>query len=140
MLFVMIPSRKGRDAGIVRRRTSQREVVLRAICEGNHLSAREVFETVCRVKKMSFGTVYRNLQILAEAGEIVCVPSGPEGLRYDRRRERHPHLRCGKCGRVFDVPLPYRASLDREAAAKSGFVIEGHEISFTGLCRECAPR
>jgi Fe2+ or Zn2+ uptake regulation protein len=87
---------------------------------------------------MSFGTVYRNLQILAEEGEIVCIKSDPEALRYDRRRDRHHHLYCRKCGRVFDVPLPYRARIDREAAEKSGCVIEGHRISFEGLCKDCA--
>ena len=58
---------------IIRRSTNQRELVLEAICEGNHLSAREIFEVVSAKTRMSFGTVYRNLQILMEEGEIVAV-------------------------------------------------------------------
>jgi len=132
----MIPSIIG-TREITRRQTNQREIVLDAICRGNHLSAREIFEQVSRKKRMSFGTVYRNLQILAEGGEISCIQADPEALRYDRRRERHHHLHCKKCGGVFDIPLPYRDDLDREVAVKSGFLIDSHAIAFEGICREC---
>jgi Fe2+ or Zn2+ uptake regulation protein len=87
--------------------------------------------------RMSFGTVYRNLQILEEEGEIISVQTDPAVLRYDRKRVRHYHLRCKKCGRVFDIPIPYRKDFDRKAGGKSGFVIESHTVSFEGLCLDC---
>jgi Fur family peroxide stress response transcriptional regulator len=86
---------------------------------------------------MSFGTVYRNLQILVEEGEIIAVQTDPDVLRYDRRRVPHYHLHCKKCGKVFDMPLPYRGDLDKKAGEKSGFLIESHTISFEGLCAGC---
>jgi Fe2+ or Zn2+ uptake regulation protein len=138
ILFVMIPNRSKKSQGVIRRASSQREIVLDAICQGNHLSAREIFEAVGRIKPMSFGTVYRNLQILVEEGEIICVATDTGAFRYDRRRDRHHHLHCKKCGKVFDVPLAYRGAVDREAAKKSGFVIDSHTISFEGLCTTCA--
>jgi len=112
--------------------------VLGAVCEGNHPSAREIFERLPGEASMSFGTVYRNLQILADEGEIACVEADPHAARYDRRRDRHYHLYCRLCGKVFDVPIPYREDIDREAAEKSGFVIESHTTAFQGLCVECA--
>ena len=122
---------------VIRRKTSQRELVLEAVCNGNHLSAREIFDLVAAKKRMSFGTVYRNLQILEEEGEIVAIEADPEVLRYDRRRDYHHHLHCTKCGKVFDIALPYRPKLNAEAGKKSGFVIESHTITFVGLCHDC---
>ncbi|GHV83426.1 transcriptional repressor [Spirochaetia bacterium] len=122
---------------VIRRKTSQRDLVLEAVCNGNHLSAGEIFALVSAKKHMSFGTVYRNLQILEEEGEIAAVKADPELLRYDRRIVRHHHLHCKKCGKIFDIPVPYRAEFDTEAGQKSGFVIDSHTITFEGLCSEC---
>jgi Fe2+ or Zn2+ uptake regulation protein len=133
----MIPITNKKQQNIIRRNTSQRDLVLEAVCSGNHLSAREIFELVSAKNRMSFGTVYRNLQILEEEGEIIAVKADPELLHYDRRRERHHHLHCRKCGKVFDISIPYRAEFDEEAAQKSGFIIDSHAITFEGLCSVC---
>jgi Fur family peroxide stress response transcriptional regulator len=134
----MIPNTNSAGKPVIRRQTTQRESVLKAVCESGHPTAREIFETVSRSRRMSFGTVYRNLQILVEEGEISCVQTDHDALRYDRRRDRHHHFHCRKCGRVFDIPVPYSSSIDREATEKSAFVIESHSIRFEGLCPECA--
>jgi Fe2+ or Zn2+ uptake regulation protein len=136
----MIPITNDYDKEVIRRKTSQRDLVLEAVCNGNHLSAREIFERVSGKKRMSFGTVYRNLQILEEEGEIAAIKTDPELWRYDRRRERHHHLHCAKCGKVFDMPVPYRPEFDTEAAQKSGFAVDSHTITFEGLCRGCKER
>jgi Fe2+ or Zn2+ uptake regulation protein len=133
----MIPNTVSSDRLIIRRSTNQRELVLTAICEGKHLSAREIFEIVSVKAPMSFGTVYRNLQILVEEGEVISVQTDPNVLRYDRRRVPHYHLHCKNCGKVFDMPLSYRTDLDRKAREKSSFLIESHTISFEGLCADC---
>jgi Fur family peroxide stress response transcriptional regulator len=132
----MIPI-SNKDKEIVRRKTSQRNLILEAVCNGDHLTAKEIFELVSGKKGMSFGTVYRNLQILEEEGEIAAIKADPELLHYDRRRERHHHLHCTQCGKVFDIPVPYRPEFDMEAAETSGFVIESHAITFEGLCGDC---
>ncbi|WP_169312601.1 Fur family transcriptional regulator [Leadbettera azotonutricia] len=133
----MIPIMNKANQKTIRRNTSQRDLVLDAVCKGNHLSAREIFELVSAKKRMSFGTVYRNLQILEEEGEIVAIKTDPELLHYDRRLERHHHLHCRKCGKVFDVFVPYRPEFDIEAAQESGFIIDSHAITFEGLCGVC---
>ncbi|MDR2807757.1 MAG: transcriptional repressor [Spirochaetaceae bacterium] len=121
----------------IRRSTSQRKLVLEAVRNGNHLSAREIFVLVSQKKPMSFGTVYRNLQILEEDGEIISIQTDPSLLRYDSQQCRHYHLHCKKCGKIFDMPIAYREKFDREAAEKSGFAIDFHSISFEGLCHDC---
>ncbi|MFP3090775.1 transcriptional repressor [Treponema sp. TIM-1] len=120
-----------------RRNTRQRKLVLEAIHWGDHPSARDIFDAIAKTERISLGTVYRNLIILEEAGEIVQVKSDPLLVRYDRRLGPHHHLHCKVCGRVYDMPLPYDAVFDREAAEKSGCRIEGHSITFKGICRAC---
>lgn len=134
----MIPNTNNSNKSIIRRATAQREMVLKAVCEGGHLTAREIFDIVSRTGRMSFGTVYRNLQILVEEHEIICLQNDPEATRYDRRRDRHHHFHCRKCGKLFDIPLAYSSDLDREAAANSVFIIEFHSLTFEGLCPECS--
>ncbi|GHT96339.1 transcriptional repressor [Spirochaetia bacterium] len=146
----MVPITNDDDKEVIRRRTSQRDLVLEAVCTGNHLSAREIFELVSggeprlsastdgsAKNRMSFGTVYRNLQILEEEGKIVAIKADPELWRYDRNRERHHHLHCTQCGKVFDISVPYRPEFYTEAAQKSGFTIDSHTITFEGVCRLC---
>jgi Fur family peroxide stress response transcriptional regulator len=130
----MIPNT---NKNIIRRKTNQRNLVLNAVCNGNHLSAGEIFELVSAKKRMSFGTIYRNLQILEEEGEIIAIKADSAVLRYDRRRERHHHLHCTNCGKVFDISVPYRAEFDAEAEQASDFVIDSHKITFEGLCGDC---
>jgi Fe2+ or Zn2+ uptake regulation protein len=86
---------------------------------------------------MSFGTVYRNLQVLEETGEIISVQTDPNVLRYDRKRIPHYHLHCKKCGKVFDMPMPYRRDFDKKAEGENGFIIDSHSISFEGVCLSC---
>jgi Fe2+ or Zn2+ uptake regulation protein len=123
---------------VIRRRTGQRELVLEAVREGNHPSAQEIFQAVSRHKRMSFGTVYRNLQILEEAGEIAAVKIDPVLLHYDRDTSPHHHLQCTGCGKIFDVPVPYSEDLNAAAASHTGFSVDSHTITFQGRCSTCA--
>jgi Fe2+ or Zn2+ uptake regulation protein len=120
-----------------RRNTRQRRLVLEAIRWGNHPSARDIFDAIAKTERISLGTVYRNLIILEKEGEILQVKSDPALVRYDRRLAPHHHLHCKVCGEVYDMPLPYDVGFNHEAAQKSGCQIEGHSITFQGICREC---
>ena len=125
------------NKNIIRRKTSQRDLVLEAVCNGQHPSAGEIFDFVSKKQRMSFGTVYRNLQILEEEGEICSIKSDPELLHYDRRRDPHHHLHCKQCGKVFDVLIAYQAEVDRQVEKDSGFSIDSHSTTFEGLCCDC---
>lgn len=123
------------------RNTRQRQLVLEAVrARMNHPSADEIYLDVRqRDGRISRGTVYRNLNILAECGEITHVKA-PAADRYDLRSEPHYHMYCLGCGRVFDAPMPYRPDFDRQVAEKTGFEIRGHQTIFEGLCYACRQR
>jgi Fe2+ or Zn2+ uptake regulation protein len=133
----MIPITNSVEKAVPRRKTAQRDLVMDAVRTLNHPSAQEIFQAVSRAQPMSFGTVYRNLQILEEAGALATVKADPALLRYDRTASPHHHLRCRECGKVFDVPLAYDEALNTAVAEKSGFAIESHTITFEGLCVIC---
>ena len=122
-----------------RRNTIQRSLVYEAVHRlQSHATAEEIYdEVVKRHPAISRGTVYRNLNRLAEDGEIrrMEIPGGPD--RYDHRCHGHYHARCLQCGRVFDVEMTYLQDLEKAVTDAHGFAIQGHDIIFSGLCPEC---
>ena len=120
-----------------KRNTKQRQLVLEAVrSRCDHPSADEIYLSVREEDdKISRGTVYRNLNILAEDDEILHVRV-PAADRYDLRTDRHYHMFCTGCGAVCDAPVAYNESYD-DMAESSGFKIERHRMIFEGLCPEC---
>jgi Fe2+ or Zn2+ uptake regulation protein len=79
-------------------------------------------------------------KLLAEEGEIRLrnISGSPE--RYDHICSNHYHLRCEQCGKVMDVEMPYMASLDEEVRKRNKYLIKSHDLTFVGLCPECAKK
>ena len=121
-----------------RRNTRQRQLVLgEVLARCDHPTAEDVWEAVHEEDPhVSRATVYRNLHVLAECGQIQSVRM-PEGERFDRRLDGHAHLVCTRCGRVADGPAGYDEATDRAASEATGWAIERHSLIFDGLCPEC---
>ena len=122
------------------RNTVQRALVMDAVrsLHGTHPTSADIYEIVhAEHPHVSRATVYRNLGVLAERGEIlrVEVPNGAD--RYDLRATPHYHLKCQACGCVLDADMPYHADLADELTDTHGFRVTGHTILFTGLCAVC---
>ncbi|NLF29086.1 MAG: transcriptional repressor [Clostridiales bacterium] len=120
------------------RSTPQRKVVLEAVrASREHPSADRLYLLVREQNpKISRGTVYRNLNLLVENGEVRHVEM-PGVDRFDWRTEPHYHLLCRRCGRVCDAPVQYREELDRMLSEDTGFRIDRHITVFEGLCPDC---
>jgi Fur family peroxide stress response transcriptional regulator len=127
----------------IRRTTKQRELVLNAVHSLDHPTAQEAYTYITSTSglqikdRISLGTIYRNLQVLEEEGRIAAVPAGQDAMRYDARLDAHYHMLCGRCGKVFDVPMRYSKDIDLEAEKQSGHRIESHDILFRGVCKNC---
>lgn len=123
----------------VKRNTIQRALVLDAVNRLKcHATADDVYHMVISEHPhISKGTVYRNLKILSEGGEIqrLEVPGGAD--RFDHRCHNHYHARCLGCGRVFDVEMEDIEDLESKIYDVHGFTICGHDLMFKGLCPEC---
>ena len=121
------------------RNSQQRNLILSLLKDNEtHPTADEVYE-LARTKdpRISRGTVYRNLNLLAELGEIrkFPMPSGPD--HFDCKLENHYHFLCRKCHRVFDTPLVYNQALNSTPDDMPGFKTEWHRLLLVGLCPDC---
>jgi Fur family peroxide stress response transcriptional regulator len=120
-----------------KRYSRQREIIFETLRgTDRHPTAEMVYQWLKPENpNLSLGTVYRNLNLLAEEGMITRMAFPVE--RYDANVKPHPHFRCAVCGSVYDLPLPYDAALDDAAAQASGHQVSGHEMIFQGTCSAC---
>ena len=121
------------------RETKQREAVLNVVrCANSHPTADWVYEEVKKsIPNISKGTVYRNLKILKERGEISELSVSGTVSRYEGKQENHYHFRCEKCGGVFDLAEPVDTKLNERIAKDTGFKVYYHQLEFHGICQRC---
>ena len=122
-----------------RQRSSRhRQMILDAVMSrSDHPTADQIYMDVrARDEKVSRGTVYRNLGILSEDGEILHIKV-PGADRYDLRTDLHYHIICLKCGKVIDIPFNYLSNPDEKVANATGYTVFRHRAVFEGICPEC---
>jgi len=121
------------------RKTRQRQRILEVLrATKSHPTADWIYSQVkSKFPKLSLGTVYRNLKLLKEQGEIIELDFGSTFSRFDGVCEDHYHFACRKCRRVFDVNIPVEDNLNNKAAKATHFNVECHRLVFYGLCTEC---
>ena len=124
------------------RMTRQRQVILDELKKINsHPSADELYICVRkRIPRISLGTVYRNLEILSELGQIQKLETGGSIKRFDWNPCKHYHIRCIACGRIDDAPIAPLNQIENELYGSTVFTIMGHRLEFTGLCPACSKK
>jgi len=122
------------------RMTESRKAILTALsAAGLHPTADEVYSIVrVQLPKISLGTVYRNLDLLARHGVIRALATAGEPRRYDGMLDEHHHIRCEVCGRVDDVTLGRSEPFEKLVVDGAGYDVHGYTLCFTGVCRDCA--
>lgn len=122
------------------RLTRQRKVILEELRKMDaHPSADEIYDRVRkRLPRISLGTVYRNLEILSEQGEIQKLEFGGNLKRFDCNPDTHYHIRCSCCDRVDNVPFIPFTDIENKLEGSTRYKIIGHRLEFIGLCPECA--
>jgi Fur family ferric uptake transcriptional regulator len=124
------------------RMTRQRKVILEELCKVNtHPSADELYEMVRkRLPRISLGTVYRNLEILSESGDIQKLEPGCSLKRFDGNPAEHCHVRCVSCNRIVDAPMAPDLDIDLEQLNSTDFKIIGHKLEYLGMCPQCSDK
>ncbi len=86
---------------------------------------------------ISLGTVYRNLTLLADIGEITRLRVGDGVDHFDFDTSPHFHFVCTECGSISDLYLSFDEQI--VAAAQKNFdgEITGHKTYFYGRCHNC---
>lgn len=122
-----------------RRHTIQKDLVLATVRQlHGHVTADEVYRQIAiEYPSIGKGTVYRNLHILTEEGEIkrIEIPGGPDC--FDFTLEEHYHVRCVHCGKVYDVDMDAISGMMDRIRSTQGIRFLDYAILFRGICRDC---
>ncbi|MCD7818738.1 MAG: transcriptional repressor [Lachnospiraceae bacterium] len=86
---------------------------------------------------ISLGTVYRNLALLTDTGEIARINTGVGPERYDGTVAQHQHFICTRCERVYDVESEGMDELIRSAIKSCPGRIDSYTANFYGVCTDC---
>jgi Fur family transcriptional regulator, ferric uptake regulator len=122
------------------RSTRQRAAVAAALDEVDDFrSAQELHELLrSRGERVGLTTVYRSLQMLAEAHEVDVLRTADGETAYRRcSRGHHHHLVCRRCGRTVEVDGPAVERWADKVAAEHGFLEVEHTLEIFGTCRNC---
>ncbi len=122
-----------------KRMTKQRKAILEAIKEiDTHPTADELYEIVKEeIPNISLGTIYRNLNVLEEMGEIMVLDYGSTYSRFDGMAENHYHFQCSECEEIFDLDMELQTSLNERVDENYPFQVKQHRLEFYGLCPDC---
>ncbi len=124
------------------KRTPQRERIVEILWESRSpLTAREVYNSVREeFPHVSLDTVYRNLELLREAGFASQINlQSRESARFELLvdGEHHHHVVCLDCGTAVCLPI---CPVDRcaiDAAHAHEFTLVGHAFELYGYCGRC---
>lgn len=123
------------------RQTKQRRAIVEVLATlDTHPTAEEFFPIIRRrLPNISLGSVYRNLEVLADAGLIAKLESGNRARRFDGLTTPHAHVGCPQCGAVHDL---WSATVDAACLQLDQLVasldgLEGYRLEFIGSCDQC---
>lgn len=120
------------------RYSKQRELIyqnLKARCD--HPTAETIYSDLKKDNPgLSLGTVYRNLNFLAEAKMIRKLDMGRSIVHFDGDLSKHYHFICNECNQVFDITY-HAEHISNEVQLHTNHKIENTDIVFSGVCENC---
>ena len=121
------------------KRSKQRDLIKDFLMGRNdHPTADVVYMNVRQQNpSISLGTVYRNLTLLADIGEIQRLRLGDGVDHFDADTSQHYHFVCSECGRVIDLEMDSIDGVTDIAAKNFNGNITGHITYFYGSCDQC---
>lgn len=128
------------EASAVPRRTQQRAAVTELLGTLRRFqTAQEIHSMLdARGKRVGLATVYRNLQAMAEAGEVDVVRTPDGQLAYRACGSgHHHHLICRSCGRAEEIDMAGVEEILFAEARSRGFSKVDHELEMYGVCAAC---
>ena len=118
------------------RYSRQRELItdiIKGRCD--HPTADMIYNSAREIEpNISLGTVYRNLKLLADEGEIITLETEDKRLHYDGDTSRHSHFICSGCGKIIDLFKPAEKPNELK---ELGLKVTGEKCVYYGLCSKC---
>lgn len=119
--------------------TKQRRLILDYIEKKDKpISGQEIYDDLHQEMAIDLSTIYRNLNILEE-NHILLKTSDIDGISYYQiNNEDHKHfITCNVCGKKFVIESCPVHELEEKLMADTGFIINGHNFEFYGICPDC---
>jgi Fur family peroxide stress response transcriptional regulator len=86
---------------------------------------------------ISLGTVYRNLNLLVETGEVLKINGMDGSDHFDYNTNHHYHFLCTRCHKILDLEMESLDQIMDIANKDFKGKVEGHVTYFYGSCQEC---
>lgn len=120
--------------------TKKRIMILESVrTSPSPVTAEDIYEKLSQSLDISLSTVYRALNAMADKGIIIKAVRQDGKTYFHFNDHQHKHeLICSVCHRSVDVEDCPFDEISRKIAQKTGFVITGHNMEFTGICPNCA--
>ena len=126
----------------VSRATRQRAAIASLLDDlDSFLSAQEIHAMLRQSdSKVGLTTVYRNLQAMAERGELDALRRGDGEVIYRKcgTGDHHHHLVCRRCGFSVEIENEEVEVWTRRAARRHRFSEITHDLEIFGLCERCS--
>jgi Fur family transcriptional regulator, stress-responsive regulator len=121
--------------------TAQRLAVLRAVSDGPHSTADDIYTVVrAELGAISRQAVYDALAALTDKTLLRRIQPAGSAARFETRvGDNHHHLICRTCNRMVDVDCAVGDTPCLTAADDWGYEIDEAEVIYWGQCPECAP-
>lgn len=119
--------------------SKQREALLTLLrSTRSHPSADWLYENLRKdFPNISLGTVYRNLALLTENGDIIKIPTYSSKEHFDGFTHTHHHFVCRDCDAILDLDIDGMESTKREAEKKLNAEVDDYSLVFYGVCENC---
>jgi Fe2+ or Zn2+ uptake regulation protein len=128
--------------------TPQRQCIFEALATtaGSHPTAEAIWAEVVRLMPaVSLKTVYQTLNDLSTMGVVSHLDIGTGSARFDTNIDRHQHVVCTRCNRVWDVYVDLteewiESKLPSQLPHELGgrFLVSSSDLVVRGLCGTCA--
>lgn len=126
-----------------RERSTRQKRALAAVLDASDAfrSAQDLFtELRARGENVGLTTVYNQLRVLADAGEVDALRADDGETLYRRcgTGHHHHHLVCRSCGRTVEVEGPEVEQWASQVAKSHEFIDVVHTLEIVGTCLDCA--
>ena len=117
----------------------QREAIKEFLMtRSDHPTADVIYQNIKQTyPNISLGTVYRNLSLLSDMGEILKITAGDGKEHYDGDVRPHNHFVCKTCGSVIDLHMDSIDHIKDTASRNFNGHIDGYTTIFYGTCGSC---
>ena len=126
----------------LKRSTEQRELIREIIQHADeHMDADKIYQQARQKSpNISLSTVYRNLQLFKDMALVEEHQFGSRRYYEPVPRDKHHHLVCLGCGRVFEFKCSSTERLKSRVSREEGFRVTDAEVRLAGYCLECQER